>query len=218
MEIYLIRHAQSTYQVLDNREDVVFDPHLTDLGHHQVALLAEYFAEGWEQARFADSGIDRLVCSPMWRALRTTRPLAGALDLKPEVWVEVHEQMSAKDVRSGSTRKEMQAAFPSYRLPDEISHRGWCNRREESGSAVMGRAIRVARDLWQRAGANEHLAIVSHVRFIDSLLEALLDQLPGRDQWYHHGSTGVGRLALTEAGVEIRYINRLAHFPPDLAS
>jgi len=218
LEIYLIRHAQSTNQVLDSRDDTIFDPHLTDLGERQADLLASYFAAGRERVRSAESGIDRIVCSPMWRALQTARPLAEALDLRPRVWTDVHELVTTSDVYPGSTREEILDAFPNYRVPDDITDNGWWNEGRETLSACLHRAIRVAEQLRQEASSEASLAIVSHVRFIDSLLKAFLNQLPGRDLYFHQGNTGVSRIALTQNGLEIRYINRLAHLPPDLIS
>lgn len=218
MEVFLIRHAQSTNQVLKDRDSILFDPHLTELGERQAARLAEHFAAGKERIRLADSGLDRLVSSPMWRALQTTRPLAEALDLSPEVWVDVHEQIATTDVHRGSTREEILEAFPDYRLPDEIDERGWWNRGSETQSRCMERAIRVAGDLKQRAAAEESLGIVSHARFIDFLFKALLDQLPSHHYWYHHSNTAVSRLGLTEDRLWIRYLNRVTHLPSDLLS
>ena len=218
MELYLIRHAQSTNQTLEDRDNIVFDPRLTDLGERQAVLLAEYFAADKERVRFAESGIDRLTCSPMWRALQTTRPLAEAFDLTPEVWVDVHEQVLTTELHPGTTREDIRTAFPGYRLPDEITDRGWWQQGAEEVSEVMERAIRVAADLWRQVPNDESLAIVSHVRFIDSLLKAFLNQLPGEDSWFHHGNTGVSRVGLSERGIEVRYINRLAHLPPHLTS
>jgi len=218
VEIYLIRHAQSTNQLQESRDDLVFDPRLTQLGRRQALLLAEYLASDEERVRFVESGIDRLRCSPMWRALQTTLPLAQALDLTPEVWVDVHEHVLTVDGSPGGTREEIRAAFPRYRLPDGISEKGWWHRGAESRSACMERAIRVAGDLWERAEAHEALAIVSHARFIDALLKTFLNQLPGHGHWYHHSNTAVSRIALVDRRCEIRYLNRVAHLPPGLVS
>lgn len=218
MEIFLIRHAQSTNQVLDDRDNIVFDPHLTELGERQAARLAEHFAAGKERIRLADSGLDWLVSSPMWRALQTTHSLAEALGLTPEVWVDVHEQVATTDVHRGSSRKEILEAFPDYRVPDEIDEKGWWNRGSETQSGCMERAIRVAGDLRQRAAVEGSLGIVSHARFIDFLLKALLDQLPSHHYWYHHNNTAVSRLGFTEDRLWIRYLNRVMHLPPDLVS
>ncbi len=218
MEIYLIRHAQSTNQVEESRDDVVFDPRLTQLGRRQALLLAEYLAGDEERVRFVASGIDQLRCSPMWRALQTTRPLAEALELTPEVWVDVHEQVLTVDGSPGGTREEIATAFPGYHLPDEITDRGWWHRGAETRSACMERAIRVAGQLWDRVETDAALALVSHARFIDALLKAFLNQLPGHGYWYHHSNTAVSRVALVDRRCEVRYLNRVAHLPPELVS
>lgn len=85
MELYLIRHVQSTNQVLESSDDIVFDPHPTTLRERQAEQLVDFFVAGEERIRFAESGIDRLETSPMWRAVQTTRPLTKALGLSPEV-------------------------------------------------------------------------------------------------------------------------------------
>jgi broad specificity phosphatase PhoE len=154
----------------------------------------------------------------MWRALQTARPLGEALDLAPEVWVDVHEQVRAMETYAGSTRQRIQSAFPDYVLPDEITQEGWWNRAGESPSECMERAIRVAEALRDRAEFDETLAIVSHARFIDSLLKAFLNQLPGSDCWYHHFNTGISRLGLGGRRLDIRYLNRVDHLPPTLVS
>jgi len=218
LEIYLIRHAQSTNQVLDSRDEIVFDPHLTELGHRQADRLARFFAAGEESVRFAVSRIDCLVCSPMWRALQTARPLSEALGLQPEVWVDVHEQILTTENDPGTTRQDILTSFPNYVLPDEVTNEGWWHRGQESYSGCMERALRVAFRLWERADVDEHLAIVSHARFIDSLLKAIKDELPGRWSWYHHSNTAISRIALTEDRLEIRYLNRVAHLQQDLVS
>jgi len=218
LELYLIRHAQSTNQVLDEPESKGFDPHLTDLGERQAILLAGHLGSGRERTRASTDDIDALVCSPMWRALQTARPLGEALDLIPEVWMDVHEQVRAPETRPGSTRERIEAEFPDYVLPDGITEQGWWNRGGESRSETMERAVRVAERLWESAESDQILAIVSHARFIDSLLKALLNQLPGYDSWYHHFNTGVSRLGLGGRRLDVRYLNRVDHLSPSLVS
>lgn len=218
MELYLIRHAQSTSQVADDPNERVFDPRLTALGERQAALLAEHLSAGKERDLASGGAIDFLVSSPMWRALQTAGPLGEALGLAPEVWVDVHEQVDAMETYAGSTREKIQRAFPNYVLPDAIDEEGWWKQASESQSACMERAIRVAERLEKRARSDERLAIVSHARFSDSLLKALLDQLPGHDRWYHHYNTAVSRIGLGGERLHIRYLNRVDHLPKDLVS
>lgn len=117
MELFLIRHGQSSNNVLDDESLRSFDPILTDLGHQQAARLAAFLADrrnrdvefnagsgfaGNGDTEDADAagnapeqrgfGITHLYCSAMHRALQTAAPVAQALGLRPEIWPEIHEQ------------------------------------------------------------------------------------------------------------------------------
>ncbi|MFW6082884.1 MAG: histidine phosphatase family protein, partial [Chloroflexota bacterium] len=121
-------------------------------------------------------------------------------------------------VHAGSTREEILEAFPDYHLPDEIAETGWWNKGSETQSGCMERAVRVAEKLKRRREKDEILAIVSHARFIDFLLKALLNQLPSLHCWYHHNNTALSRLGLTEERFWIRCLNRVTHLPVELVS
>ena len=46
MQLYIIRHAQSVNNALDDQRYRVSDPLLTEVGHRQAAMLAEHLAHG----------------------------------------------------------------------------------------------------------------------------------------------------------------------------
>ena len=98
MELYLIRHGQST-----NNEGGLprtADPPLTDIGVEQAR---------WTGESLKDEGITRLYCSPMLRTLQTAQIISDILDLPPHVFVGLHEwAVSGKLV-------EME---PPYNCPD----------------------------------------------------------------------------------------------------
>ncbi len=74
MELYLIRHGQSTNNVgLPH----VADPPLSDLGKKQ----AYYVGKALQREE-----ISRLYCSPMLRALQTAEVIGGILSLAPHVY------------------------------------------------------------------------------------------------------------------------------------
>ena len=79
MELYLIRHGQSTNNRGDSR---VSDPPLTELGEEQARLVGQFIK---------DEGINRLYCSPMIRALHTAALINERLGLVPHVFVGLHE-------------------------------------------------------------------------------------------------------------------------------
>jgi broad specificity phosphatase PhoE len=243
MRLYIIRHGQSTNNALANLRDRVCDPDLTDLGRRQVELVAEHLVTGIDPAYFegvseedtaADSRqgyrLTRLYCSAMYRALLTTRPIARALGLKPEVWVDIHEhggiyldhggQQGIKGY-PGKTRSEILEEFPDYSLPEEVTDHGWWNpeRGLEDWPTCQGRAIKVAATLREWSASDEHIAIVSHGGFIDVLIKALTSQLPNRHLFFHHYNTAITRIDFRADGtLDFRYINRFDHLPARLIS
>ena len=202
MEIYIIRHAQSTNNALADQTNRVVDPPLTELGERQAELLAEHLARGWQprgyypaplgpeievQGRWRRYGLTRLYCSPMLRSMQTAQPVARGLDLVPQVWVDIHEQggmfLEEGEERlpvgkPGMARAEILARFPDYVLPQVITDNGWYGRDDEDWPACHDRAMQVATTFRRWAAEpeyqNERIAIISHGGFADALLKALL--------------------------------------------
>lgn len=208
MQLYLIRHGQSTNNVSMARDpdDRVVDAPLTELGWEQARRAAQHLAT----TRNIDSAVEQhygfpsptpqvgagfthIYCSPMHRTLQTARPIADAFGLKPQVWVETHEH-GGQHLRidgvvrgfPGKTRAEVAEEFPDYGLPVELTDAGWW-RVEDGEEDIYGcftRAMRVANKLHDRAatlrnrGEVESLALVTHGTFMDALLKALFNQLP----------------------------------------
>ena len=241
MELYIIRHAQSTNNALADVGERVCDPTLTELGERQADYLGRHLATGSELVPPASStnGRDpqpyrfaRVYCSPMWRALQTAVPIKRALGLSPQVWTDIHEQggifLDHGDGRGpvgypGKTRREIQSMFPDYVLPAEVTARGWWNRDYEDWSTCHERAVRVAEELRQWAATDERaddsIAIVSHGGFIDALLKALFNQPPEGQLFYYHYNTAISRIDFRLDGrLDVRYLNRLDHLPPGLIS
>lgn len=239
MELYIIRHAQSYNNALANIQERVADPPLTELGHRQAAKLADYLARGVnvELARanveMADLttmrgfGITKLYCSAMYRSLQTTQPVAQALGLQPEVWLDIHEYggiyLRENDQivgYPGKTRGEILEEFPDYVLPDEVTDEGWWHGRPEDWPLCHARAIRTAHQLRKWAELTERVAIVSHGGFIDVLLKALLSQLPTRKVFFHHYNTAISRVDFAPEGesLDVLYLNRVDHLSLDMVS
>jgi 2,3-bisphosphoglycerate-dependent phosphoglycerate mutase len=118
MQLYLIRHGQSTNNHLlsttgmeDGRS---FDPELTPLGERQAAALAEFLSSSCDAAHASDVrgegwvgalperlplpeggrgylGLTHLYTSPMLRAVRTGLVTAQKLGLPLTAWRDLHE-------------------------------------------------------------------------------------------------------------------------------
>lgn len=242
MRLFLIRHGQSTnnalYEVEDYERGRTHDPELTDRGHQQAARVAEFLKTAidmpvpeTEQLQFT-----HLYVSPMKRALDTAKPIAQALNIQPEVRMDIHEiggLFTADDETgevtgySGMTRAEISDCYPNYILPDGITENGWwdAERGRETPAEFLGRAIGVAMDLRKRAHTSDKIALVAHAAFFDGLMKALLNQLPNHplNLFYNHYNTGVSRLDFDESRwarvdnhIRVHYFNRVTHLPPDL--
>jgi broad specificity phosphatase PhoE len=241
LRLYIIRHAQSANNALANQTLRHFDPVLTTLGQLQAQILGQYLAAGdprdmevdirsgySERADSAGFGITHLYCSAMYRALETTQPVAEALNLQPEVWLELHEEggvyLEEDGIcrgKPGQTRSQIASAFPSYLLPPELSEDGWWNAANghESRAAAFARAQRVAQALVQRADSDDVIALITHGTFTDRLLKALLFKADDHRFYYMHYNVGITRVEFVENGpILLRYLNRIDHLSSHLIS
>jgi broad specificity phosphatase PhoE len=242
MELYLIRHGQSYNNALPDQTQRVAEPPLTALGLRQAATVAQHLAEGINMdfiVRNANTvemtqltyqkgyGITKLYCSAMHRAMQTAQPIGQALGLNPEIWLDIHEYggihstVAGEEVgQPGKTRAEILAEFPNYILPDGVTDKGWWFGGHEDWPLCHARAIRTARALKERAHLKEKIGLVAHGGFIDVLLKALLNQLPSINLFYHLYNTSITRLDLDPEGrfVEVIFLNRIHHLPPELIS
>ena len=245
MQLYIIRHGESTNNATMSidPEDRVEDPPLTPTGEKQAEHVAQFLKDAMNletlvRHRVGQESRDEhfphkithLYCSPMHRALKTARPIAKALGLQANVWKDIHESggiFLEKDGIvngfGGLTRAAILEEFEDYLLPDEITDAGWWNPEDgqEDITLCHARAIRVAAALRTRAGEAESqddcVALVTHGMFIDSLLKALLNTLPGSRYFHWHYNTAITRLDILNDGVLlVRYINRVDHLPADL--
>ena len=239
MELYFIRHGESANNALTDAADRVSDPPLTETGTEQAERVArclgdaslgsDELALGAYLQNRCGFTITRLFCSPMLRAMQTAAPIAKALGISPEVWMDVHEQggiwLDHDDGRGsvgypGLGRSEMVTQFPDYRLPDGIPEDGWWNRPQEAEHEWIERADRVARDLRGRyTGTEERVAIVTHGGFTNSMIHALLNNGELEEVYFSHQNTGITRIDIEEDGfVRMRYLNRLEHLPRELVT
>jgi broad specificity phosphatase PhoE len=243
MELYILRHGQSSNNALHDERQRHSDAPLTDLGVRQSEALAQHLAHahpdpdiahyesGRTQQRDGQGfGITKLYCSPMQRALQTALPISEALGIAPEVWVDLHEHggiyLDHGDGRGnvgypGKTRAEVAAEFPTYILPGDLTERGWWNRAYESMGVCYTRAAQVANRLRRWAEGDfrrERIALVTHGTFINCLLNMLLPQGTDESHFFWHYNTAITRLDFVNRWVVVRYLNRIDHLPPELVT
>jgi broad specificity phosphatase PhoE len=238
MEVYLIRHGQSANNVIESalpgspaaQASRHQDPELTARGERQAQCAAAFLVRGGhlypDEHQPQRPVLDQLFCSPMIRALHTAQFIGQALDLRPEVWVDIHEmggiyldQDGGKMGFPGQGRSQLRARFPEVQLPPEIREEGWWRGGFEEVPQAQGRAIGVASQLRRMAGNGGRVGLVSHGDFLNALLKALENQLPSTGTYWEHRNTGITRLDFEPSGrMVLRYLNRIEHLPAELLS
>lgn len=238
MELYLIRHGESRNNVIESadpgsataRESRHQDPELTAKGERQAEEVAAFMGRGGhlypEDRQQHRPALDQLYCSPMIRALHTAQFIGRALGVRPQVWVDIHEmggiyldQDGGKVGFPGQSRSQLLERFPEAQLPPQITEQGWWKGGFEEVHLGQGRAIGVARQLRRMSGNGERVGLVSHGDFLNGLLKALEDQLPGTGTYWEHRNTGITRLDFEPGGrIVLKYLNRVDHLPVELLS
>src|SRR3954462_6325364 len=92
MELFLIRHGESTNNVLMDQTQRVADPLLTLLGERQAERVAAHLTAGAHlHSRDHRRPLDRIYCSAMLRAMQTADAIGQKLGVAPELWLDIHE-------------------------------------------------------------------------------------------------------------------------------
>jgi broad specificity phosphatase PhoE len=243
MKLFLIRHAQSANNALAEAAPMAEylaqrspEPTITELGFRQAQLTADHLASlAWPEdagaTRANDShgyGFTKLFVSPMLRTLQTALPISKALDLQPEVWVDIHEHggifhgdpaLGNIENFPGLTRQAILEQFAGYTVPDTVSDQGWWWGGYEEMEGCYERAAKVAAMLrsWIPEQHEERIALVSHGTFLDALIKALLGHDFATELYYTHYNTAISRIDFTPKGFTlVRYLNRTEHLTPEL--
>ena len=234
-QLYLIRHGQSVNNALADQRLRTADPGLTDIGHAQARHIARHLETQPDKTDMRDGrggvaghGIRRLYCSPMLRALQTAEPIAAALGLVAEVWLDVFESggiwLDSGDGQGpvgypGLRRSELAAKFPGFTLPTEATEEGWWNRPFEAPEQMSERAARVAAAIRRRlARSEERVAVVSHGTFMNTLIAQLAFGSAVDGVFFSNHNTAISRLDFDGDRLMVRYLNRIDHLPPELAT
>ncbi len=219
------------------------DPELTAVGHQQAQHLAQYLSQrpsvnGLDEVARQHNRhgypFTHLYSSLMLRAVQTGHYVAEALDMPLHVWEEIHEWggIYAHNLETGErvglpgvSGKELTARFPRLVLPPERQNGdGWWNRPFEPREATQARAERFWQALLARHGQErDRVAIVTHGGFSYALLMVLLASSGQntmsdgtREVWFSMHNTSVSRLDVGPDFCNVRYLNRVAHLPPEM--
>lgn len=244
MELYFIRHGQSQNNANWDKKDYQEspDPALTEIGHEQARLLAEFLKEHqtitneevWNIQNRYGFGLTHVYTSMMERAVYTAAPIAQALGIPLIAWKEIHEEggIFSRDKASnrsglpGRPRSFFVQAFPTLTLPEALDETGWWNRPFEAEEERQPRADQVLAELVSRHQDREgqpedRVAFVSHGGFFMRLVCAIL-KLPwrqaalGRRSWFLLNNCSISRFDIHKEEINFSYLNRTDFLPDDL--
>ena len=172
MEIYLVRHGQSEYNVGLTE---YLDSGLTVAGQAQAERTAR---------RLAGEKLTRAYASPLRRTLQTIGPICVACRLRAEVNAEVCEYFSITnrgyEAFQGLSPQCISEDFPFAYVGDTFPcDPVWWPQQLETAEMLSARAERV-RDtlLGLYAATRESVLIVSHADTVGRLMEAFLHVSP----------------------------------------
>ncbi len=235
MQLYFIRHAQSTNNwLLCSTGSTVGrseDPELTPIGWQQIKYLAGFLGRGnpnWsaDHSGRLGFGITHLYTSLMVRAIRTGMAVAHALGLPLVAWEDLHETggiylddpATGKRVgQPGKTRAEFEKLFPELVLPDSLGQTGWWNRPFEEREQRPARAQRFFYELLRRHGnTDDRVAVISHGGFYNYFLREVF-KIEREDCWFDLANVAITRIDFTDTIVLV-YMNRADFVPETLVT
>lgn len=241
MRLYFIRHGQSTNNELFDRsgsDDLRnIDAPLTERGHRQALLLAEYLAsppslasgspgEGKESKDLTGFGITHIYCSLMDRAIATASYVAQRLSIPLEARDDIHEcggiweldpDTGERRGLPGRNREALLAAYPALLVPESVGNDGWWNRPYEETSNRRDRAARALSKLLNRhGGTDDRVALVSHGDFFNWFAACALGIADTESLWLNKNNTSITRFDFLETRVVLQYLNRTEHLAEDL--
>jgi 2,3-bisphosphoglycerate-dependent phosphoglycerate mutase len=244
MELYFIRHGQSINNANWDNPDYEEspDPILTENGHEQARLLADYLKRNqaltsddqWNSQNRSGFGLTHIYTSLMERAAFTAAPIAQALEIPLIAWKEIHEEggiysrehQSKMQGLSGRPRSFFMENFRTITLPDDLDETGWWNRPYEAEDERQPRADQVFAELLARHRDREgqpeqRVAFVSHGGFFMRLVCAIL-KLPWRQashglrSWFLLNNCSISRFDIRRNEITFVYMNRTDHLPDHL--
>ena len=220
MELYLIRHGQSTNN--EGKLPRAADPPLTDIGVEQAR---------WAGESLKDEGITRLYSSPMLRTLQTAQIISDIIDLPPHIFVGLHEWGGIWEARGdgtavqlpGLTRSGIREVCPDVVLPEDVTDQGWWFNEGYAGDIEgMGQLAHenglafIAHLTEYHGNTEQRIAAVSHGGSGGSLISAFFGLSP--DVGYSRftqNNTGVSKMLFTSERRQLHYLNKISHLPPE---
>lgn len=242
LELYFIRHGQSTNNVImeeNEHEDYLMareaDPDLTTIGEEQARLAGKYLAQpaasdGFDPQNREGFGLTHLYCSLMVRAIKTGQAISKSAGLPLVAMPEVHETggMFRVEVVDGEKqfigtpgpgRSFFTENFPELVIPDDLSEEGWWNQDKEPRENYVKRARLVIDHLIATHGGQGHrVGIVMHGGIFARIMTAFFD-IQAEHYWFLMNNCGISRVDIQESGFfMLAYMNKVDYLPDHLVT
>lgn len=249
MELYFIRHGQSENNALYGAEDYDMgnrrsDPKLTELGHRQAQLAADFFLRGAKSALIqrkgfqnrTEYGLTHIYCSLMERAVQTGSIIAQTLDVPlfgvPDLhevggvyYDEIIDGVSSIRIEHGLTPAYLLENYPRLNLLEPIPAEGWWKGGREERAARVPRALRMLDLLFDRHGNTEdRVGVITHGGFFFCFFRAIFGL--DLDETNQHllpyqvelNNCAITRFSIQEARYLLVYHNRTDFLPDDMVT
>ena len=199
MDLLVIRHGQSEADILGVYEGRA-DFGLTELGHRQAALMAE-----WVSNYIA---IDRIYSSSLKRARQTAEKLSAAANCPLEADERLMEWNNG--LIAGLPRDEANKKYP----PPEKRYLHTSLYGQESTIEFRARAETVLSEIINENPASMKIAVVAHGGMIDMLFQSFLELPIGADIGIMSGDTAVHHWRIDDRSFRRKnlvFVNSLVH-------
>ncbi len=238
MQVYFIRHAQSTNNALWDQngsgKDRFDDPELTEMGKKQLTYLKKFMSAGIKdnpngrkdyQNRY---GYDftHLYASPMIRALQTGLVVSETMNKPLTIWTEIHEgggiflenEEGELVGLPGKPKSFFEKEYPQVKLPEDMGENGWWNRPFEPYSNRMIRAEIVWKKILNSHKNDDRVALFSHGGFFNYFISYVLKRDLDEVSWFDMNNVGISRFDVDKDKnrFNVVYVNKTEFLPDGL--
>lgn len=216
LEIYFIRHAQSTGNAAPEAEDIPFDEHHDPWLSEKGLMQAEKLGEAFRDMKF-----DAVYSSAMRRTVSTAKGLVSRMEEAPVInLVPTLSERGIPDTYDGQGIEELKKIYPSLQVADGFDADGILITQDKGvpDSVTLGRAEAVLDYFRSRYSSGEKIAVVSHAAFLTYVIFYIFgirEEMPDFDT--DISNTGVTKVTFYKEGTNpygdtvFSYINDTRH-------
>jgi broad specificity phosphatase PhoE len=191
MKLLIVRHGESNGNATGDYSTETHD-RLSPRGREQAVRLAK---------RLADFEFDKIIVSPLQRALETVLPYLKATGRRAEVWPEVAECCWQEEREEPSDSWRSQPATVPEEIADHVTFRNHPPARPHEAE-TFGEGLRRVHDTWRlfgelADGSDPSILMVTHGYFIRESLNLILNTQ--EIEAFDHGNCGLTSLTFSEA-------------------